>query len=1090
MVLDYACSREHLKNFDFEPLFIEELGWDRHDETLNVSVNGEDYRLVAIAHKRGMVAFLYNSPSKDKNPDYQTRKKIEQQVAKSIREHLIIYTDPDKNNQIWQWVKKEVGRPAACREHQYHKNQNGDSLLQKLQSIAFCLEEEEELNIVDVTQRIRAAFDVDKITKKFFERFKKEHGDFLKFIEGIEDVANREWYASIMLNRLMFIYFIQKKGFLDGDNNYLQNRLGMTKEKKGKNTFFTFYRHFLMRLFHEGLGQQKRTDELDKLLGKVPYLNGGLFDVHELERDYKDIQIPDEAFEKILAYFDQYQWHLDERPLQRDNEINPDVLGYIFEKYINQKQMGAYYTKEDITDYISKNTIIPRIFDMVEESFGSIDVVWNILKQNPDRYIYDAVMKGVDEDLPEDIAVGIKDVSKRDKWNELASEEYALPTEIWREVVARRQRYEEVHSKLTNEEIKSINDLITYNLDIQQFAQDVVETTDDPKLLMSFFTAISKISVLDPTCGSGAFLFAALNILESLYEACLERMRAFVAEKNGEKENLAEFQEIFQNIEEHPNQRYYILKSIILNNLYGVDIMDEAVEICKLRFFLKLVAQLEKVEQVEPLPDIDFNIRAGNTLVGFTTLKEVKKAIFQANDGQLKLVTKIDDKILNKIIQKAERVEEAYKIFRNTQIQKKLDHEALSEAKKKLRQQLAALRNELNMYQASEYGIKVAKGGTLESYEYYNEWLTSHKPFHWFVEFYEIIREGGFDVSIGNPPYVEYSKVRKKYTISKRLFKTEKCGNLFAFILETSYNLLHEDGRQGFIVPISLVSTQRMEPLQDSILNNSYSSWHSTYAERPSKLFNGAEVLLAISLFQKRRNEFGFNYVTGLRKWNKEERPALFETTNYELIEGKLRTYILPKLSSPIEKRIIKKFWETNGVIGDSFLKKYDNKIYYRIGGGRYWKIFTTFQPLFILNGEKSVSSRENYIYFSTPQERDCTVAIFSSTLFYWYFIVTTNGRDLNPSDLKKFPISLTNIGKKHYSGFVKLASLLMEDYKANKIQKEKKSQQTGHIVYEEFYPRESKHILDKIDGILADHYGFTEEELDFILNYEIKYRI
>ena len=57
-----------------------------------------------------------------------------------------------------------------------------------------------------------------------------------------------------------------------------------------------------------------------------------------------------------------YQWHLDERPLRNDNEINPDVLGYIFEKYINQKQMGAYYTKEDITDYISKNTIIPSPF--------------------------------------------------------------------------------------------------------------------------------------------------------------------------------------------------------------------------------------------------------------------------------------------------------------------------------------------------------------------------------------------------------------------------------------------------------------------------------------------------------------------------------------------------------------------------------------------------------------------------------------------------------------------------------------------------------------------------------------------------------
>ena len=66
---------------------------------------------------------------------------------------------------------------------------------------------------------------------------------------------------------------------------------------------------------------------------------------------------------RLFAFFDHYHWHLDERPLRADNEINPDVLGYIFEKYINQKQMGAYYTKEDITEYIGKNTIIPFLFD-------------------------------------------------------------------------------------------------------------------------------------------------------------------------------------------------------------------------------------------------------------------------------------------------------------------------------------------------------------------------------------------------------------------------------------------------------------------------------------------------------------------------------------------------------------------------------------------------------------------------------------------------------------------------------------------------------------------------------------------------------
>ena len=77
----------------------------------------------------------------------------------------------------------------------------------------------------------------------------------------------------------------------------------------------------------------------------------------------------------------------------------------------------------------------------------------------------------------------------------------------------------------------------------------------------------------------------------------------------------------------HPNQEYYALKSIVLNNLYGVDIMEEAVEICKLRLFLKLVAQLQSYDQIEPLPDIDFNIRAGNTLVGFTSLDAVQQAM-------------------------------------------------------------------------------------------------------------------------------------------------------------------------------------------------------------------------------------------------------------------------------------------------------------------------------------------------------------------------------------------------------------------------------------------------------------------------------
>jgi hypothetical protein len=100
-------------------------------------------------------------------------------------------------------------------------------------------------------------------------------------------------------------------------------------------------------------------------------------------------------------------WHLDERENRNDREINPDVLGYIFEKYINQKQMGAYYTKEDITEYIAQNTIIPFLLDEARKgcavAFAPDGSVWRLLRDDPDRYIHDAMKKGADLPLPADI---------------------------------------------------------------------------------------------------------------------------------------------------------------------------------------------------------------------------------------------------------------------------------------------------------------------------------------------------------------------------------------------------------------------------------------------------------------------------------------------------------------------------------------------------------------------------------------------------------------------------------------------------------------------------------------------------------------
>jgi hypothetical protein len=678
---DISRARPLLQAGDFCRLFIEELGWEPCSLKLTLRASDCEFAFDAIAEKRGFRIWVCESPD-GSLPDHSTRLKLDRALAQTSFEHLIVFVTGDRSRQSWMWVRREVGKPLSARTHEFTRGQPGDSLLQKLQFLFVSLEEEEAgLSVMQIAGRARAAFDIERVTKAFYRDFDAHRKAFLKFIDGIEEVADREWYASVMLNRLMFVYFIQRKGFLDGDPDYLRNRLARCQHEKGKDKFYSFYRYFLLRLFHEGLGQRpnQRAAGLEKLLGRIPYLNGGIFDVHELEKTErygKSTEIHDKAFERIFDYFDQYQWYLDERPLRADNEINPDVLGYIFEKFINQKQMGAYYTKEDITEYISKNTLLPFLIDAAQANckvaFESTlsPTVWDLLREDPDRYIYPAVRHGVSwdmyanegkggaldvpRDLPAEIAKCLDCakpnlIERRQAWNRPAPATHALPTEIWREIVARRNRYGEIRRKLTAGEIRDVNDLITLNLDIRQFTQDAIATCEGPDLLRAFWHAIEKVTILDPTCGSGAFLFAALNILEPLYEACLDRMEAFLCEEVEKipvdsrhfspagnpvlpRKKFEDFTRILDRVAAHPNRRYFIFKSIILNNLFGVDIMEEAIEICKLRLFLKLAAQVEPDSSrdnlgIEPLPDIDFNIRAGNTLVGYATYAEVKKAV-------------------------------------------------------------------------------------------------------------------------------------------------------------------------------------------------------------------------------------------------------------------------------------------------------------------------------------------------------------------------------------------------------------------------------------------------------------------------------
>jgi hypothetical protein len=1091
-MIRFQQTRKLLGEFQFQNVF-RELGWDNPPRipAPEFQVDGARFRFTPIAEQGGLHVFEVSNLADGTIPPRATQLALKRLLTPLFAEHFLIFVNSARTSSLWLWMWRD-GNTRKPVDHRFDRIQSGELLLQKLSGLYFDfddLDAEGKAIIGPVLDRLNAAFFAEKVTKRFYEDFRKYKDKFITFIQGIESLDNRQWYASVILNRLMFIYFLQQKRFLSGDAQYLQNKFKHCEE-----TGLNYYRDFLCPLFFKGfaLGAEERDAVTNELLGTVPYLNGGLFLEHpRLEADgrLQRIRVENAAFERLLAFFGYYNWHLDERPMRNDREINPDVLGYIFEKYVNQKEMGAYYTKEDITEYISKSTIIPFIFEAAARklpvAFNGDNAVWKLLQLDPDRYIYDAVKKGAEQLLPADIESGVNDVTKRAGWNKPARAEFALPTEIWREVVARRQRCGELRAKMASGEVRDINTLVTLNLNLLRFLEDVINDCRDPELLTAIYYTVAGrvpdpekqshqeirpgLSVLDLTCGSGAFLFAALNILEPIYESCLSKMREMLAAADGGA-RLSHFQRILGEVDApcHPNQRYYILKSIVVNNLYGVDIMEEAVEICKLRLFLKLVAQVDadpgKPNQgIEPLPDIDFNIRAGNTLVGYATKAEVEKS---AESDMLR------KKALPQILEDADIVDRAFKRFRQLQTLPAISAREMAQAKRELQHRLEALEEQLNCFLAEDYQLGLSKRKVP-----FEAWLTNHQPFHWFIEFYGILQGGGFDIIIGNPPYVEYKDVKGDYQI--RNYKTESCSNLFVYVLERCTQLSHVESDIGMIVPLSAFSTDRMIPLITHLKSTSKKLHVAHFSWRPGKLFDGVNLQLSI-LLQKVGQQSQEVDTTRYLMWDSEARPELFSKIEYVRTQDNRLPGSIPKLGAAEAASILEKLRSHRKELGACFTRNSSNKVYYR-RGGLYWKVFVDF-----VTG----SSEEKIIHLLPGIDKYTIIAALSSDLWWWYFTITSDCRHLGNRDFETFPFDPREMSSRQQQTLSDLGKAYVKDLKRNAVDAVRVYKGKKSVDCLSFRVNQSKLIIDEIDRELGRYYGLTPHELDFIINYDIKYRL
>ncbi len=906
---------------------------------------------------------------------------MDREAARRSAERLLIFADEDEH--LWLWPEKRPSGGTRHVVHTYRPGKPSPALEQRIQRVAFEFKEEANLTTLAVRERVRTAFNAEKITNRFYKDVTRQRQQLASSIRGLADEKDRELYASILLDRLIFLYFIQQKGFLDDDREYLSHRLQIVREWKGPDQFFGFYRDFLVPLFHQALGSStpKYPDaKTREVIGDVPYINGGLFLEISLERNHT-INVPDEAFEEVLRTFDQYRWHLDERPTGQPNEINPEVLGYILEQYINQKEMGAYYTADDITGYMCGVTIAGQFLDQMNDAS-----IWVMLSQDPERYIHDAMQYGAhDRDR---FPTTLKPADWIDpEWEVEAPSEVGLPTEKLREAAHRVLAFRDIKRRIKSGAISDVDAAITANLNLVQLALDWLSRQSSPTTLLTAWQTLATLKMLDPTCGSGAFLLAAMKVLEELYEAALEGIRHHVAVSSNPDPYLAA---IVSNSE--GNSAYFLRKSIALHNLYGVDILEEAVEIARLRLFLALVATVDQKERLEPLPDLDMNIRCGNILVGCVSTKDLQRA----HDGNW-----IVAETIVAIKEQAVNLRDIYRRFQDAQ---RAEHQAdVLEWKGKLQTETDSLRDQLDrLYSRSD---------SQPSGWDFAEWRRTHQPFHWIAEFPEAVLEGGFGVVVGNPPFVRKQKVQYSFNG----FASDSAPDIYAPCLEHSAQIVVDGGRLAMIAPISLVRGLQFKVLRETLELVLPIRWFSVYDLIPGNLFK-AKVRPTLLIGHAAGSHTPQVSSSNLRRWRVEYREHLFETVMYsESYSDRKLQSAWPMIGDPTASELLKKLSVSGKSIG-SWVRKHGK---FRVGRKtvmnlRFITVFLREPPCWEMvdgsPGQRVPQTKVHWMGFDEELHQHAAFLIGAGRLGHWLWTTIGDAFDVTSGMVEWFPCDLDRL--------------------------------------------------------------------------------
>ena len=554
-------------------------------------------------------------------------------------------------------------------------------------------------------------FSVERLNKEFFTGYKAQ---YTKFIKQLPNSKRHRDYVKKLLGRLVFLQFLQKKGWMGvpasntkwegGDKEYL---LHLIERNEGNNSLLS---HVLEPLFFKTLNEPRTNDLADGILGeniKIPYLNGGLFEEDELDKMRIDFSY--DFFKELIHFFSQYNFTIDENdPDDSEVGIDPEMLGHIFENLLeDNKDKGAFYTPKEIVQYMSRQSIIQYLKTYItEEQYASaIDTLVNTYQLAP-------ILQN-----------------------------------------------KEIASRLT--------------------------------------TLLQNVKVCDPAIGSGAFPMGVMNVLFHTRHT----LHPF-ADKNGSW-NAAQ-----------------VKREIIQNNIFGVDIEQGAVDIARLRFWLALVVD---ADSPQPLPNLDYKITCGNSLLSRYAIDAPIENVFVEYNKDKPEEDKMSfakyKQLVNDFTNSSDHI--AKEDFRETieAIKKAFKVELSNQFKHKL----AKLRGKISTLEAPMLFGERAKSELtelkklkiqLDKLEQEQDDLLTNQlysnAFEWRFEFPQLLDENGkftgFDIVIGNPPYLRIQGIRDTNpTFAEELVKKYHSAtgsfDLYATFAERGLQVIRQSGIVNYIMP-------------------------------------------------------------------------------------------------------------------------------------------------------------------------------------------------------------------------------------------------------------------------------------------------